>query len=245
MSEVRWIKIVTNIFDDEKIRFIETLPSGDTMIVMWFKILCLAGKSNASGMLMMTDRIAYTESMLSSIFGRDIKTIQMALKAFEQLEMIEILDDRIYLSNWEKHQSMDKLEAKKEYDRLYQKAKREEKMLKNRTSIARLENDNRSLELEVEKEEELDKEDNSNSNCEAEFFELLEAEFKRPITRNEIDKISHWLEKTSVEYVTHALRQCIMKQVTNVTYLDKVMNTFLNEKKYSLEDLNEGKQNGL
>ena len=52
MAEVKWIKIVTNIFDDEKIRYIETLPSGDEMIVIWFKILCLAGRSNSSGLLM-------------------------------------------------------------------------------------------------------------------------------------------------------------------------------------------------
>ncbi|MGB7594575.1 MAG: phage replisome organizer N-terminal domain-containing protein [Erysipelotrichaceae bacterium] len=110
MSDVKWIKIVTDIFDDEKIKYIETMPSGDTTIVIWFRLLCLAGKSNRAGVLMMTDRIAYTDEMLASIFNRDIKIIQLALSIFESLGMIEVMDNRIYLSNWEKHQNLDKME---------------------------------------------------------------------------------------------------------------------------------------
>lgn len=114
MADVKWIKIVTNIFDDEKIRYIETLPNGEGLIVVWFKILCLAGKSNSSGLLMMTDRIAYTDQMLASIFNKDIKTIQFSLKVFEELEMLEIIDDKIYLLNWEKHQNIQGLEKIRE-----------------------------------------------------------------------------------------------------------------------------------
>jgi predicted phage replisome organizer len=110
MAEVKWIKIVTNIFDDEKIRYIESMPNGNETIVIWFRILCLAGKSNNGGLLMMTDRIAYTEDMLASIFQRDVKSIQLALNIFESLEMIERMDNKIYLTNWEKHQNIDGLE---------------------------------------------------------------------------------------------------------------------------------------
>ena len=167
MADVKWIKIVTNIFDDEKIRYIETLPNGDETIVIWFKILCLAGKSNSSGLLMMTDRIAYTDQMLSSIFNRDIKSIQMALGVFESLDMIEMMDNRIYLTNWEKHQSLEKLEVKKLYDREYQKSRREGKLLNNRTTIVRQsydrnttivrqEYDNRALDIDKELDKEID-----------------------------------------------------------------------------------------
>lgn len=157
MANVKWIKIVTDLFDDEKIKFIETMPNGDAYIVIWFKLLCLCGKSNCGGFLMFTSKLAYTDEMLSSIFNRDIKEIQMALKLFEQLEMIEISDNRICVANWEKHQSLDKLEAKKEYDREYQRKKREQNklLIENRTSIARVSNDNRSL--DIDKDIELDK----------------------------------------------------------------------------------------
>lgn len=136
MADVKWIKIVTDIFDDEKIRFIETMPNGDEMIVIWLRLLCLCGKSNNGGLLMMTDKIAYTDEMLASIFNRDVKSIQMALTTFEKLDMIEIINNAIYITNWEKHQSLDKLEhiknQRKEINaRYYQKRKHE---LENKTS---------------------------------------------------------------------------------------------------------------
>ena len=117
MAEVKWIKIVTDIFDDEKIRFIETMPNGNEIIVIWFKLLCLSGKSNSGGLLMMTDRIAYTDEMLASIFNRDIKVIRSALAVFENIEMVEIIENKIYLTNWEKHQNAEKLETIREQTR--------------------------------------------------------------------------------------------------------------------------------
>lgn len=121
MSEVKWIKIVTDVFDDQKIRFIETLPNGDAIVVIWFKLLCLAGKSNSNGFLMMTDKIAYTDDILASIFDRDIKLIQLSLVTFEKLDMVEIIDNKIYLSNWEKHQNAERLSEIREQGKLRQK----------------------------------------------------------------------------------------------------------------------------
>ena len=42
--EIRWIKITTDIFDDEKIKLIDSFPDRDAIIVIWFKLLTLAGK---------------------------------------------------------------------------------------------------------------------------------------------------------------------------------------------------------
>lgn len=176
MAAVKWIKIVTDIFDDEKIRFIESMPNGDGILVIWFKLLCLAGKSNSFGYLMFTSRLPYTDEMLASIFNRDIKEIKYAIELFQQLEMVEIEDNKIAIANWEKHQSLDKLEAKKQYDREYQRKKREEKklMLENRTTVVRQEYDNRSLDKEEEKEIEEDKEIKKVSKKKTSFDEILD-----------------------------------------------------------------------
>lgn len=129
MSDVKWIKIVTDIFDDEKILLIESMPSADSMIVIWFKLLCFAGKQNNSGVIMLNDRIAYTDEMLATIFRRDVNTVRMALKVFEQFDMIRIVDGVITIPNWGKHQSLDQLERKKEYMRNYMRQYREKQQL--------------------------------------------------------------------------------------------------------------------
>lgn len=117
MSDVKWIKICTDIFDDEKILLIENMPEADGIIVIWFKLLCMAGKQNNSGVFMMNERIAYTDEMLATIFRRPINTVRLALKVFEQYGMIEIVDGAITIPNWEKHQNLDKLEQAKEKNR--------------------------------------------------------------------------------------------------------------------------------
>ena len=79
------------VFDDEKIMLIENLPSADSIIVIWFKLLCLAGKNNNSGVFILNDKIAYTDEMLATVFRRDINTVRLALKTFENYGMIEIV----------------------------------------------------------------------------------------------------------------------------------------------------------
>ena len=117
LADVKWIKITTDIFDDDKILLIESLPEADSIIVIWFKLLCLAGKQNNSGVFVMGNRIAYTDKMLATIFRRKEATVQMALQTFEQFGMIELIDGVITIPNWDKHQSLDKLEIAKEKTR--------------------------------------------------------------------------------------------------------------------------------
>lgn len=118
MADVKWIKITTDIFDDEKILLIESLPDAYAIITVWFKLLCLAGKQNNSGVFMM-GKIAYTDKMLATIFRMKEATVTMALNTFEQFGMVEIIDGVITIPNWGKHQNLDQLESKKEYMRNY------------------------------------------------------------------------------------------------------------------------------
>ena len=130
MADVKWIKIVTDIFDDEKVLLIESLPSADSIIVIWFKLLCLAGKNNNSGVFMLNDKIPYTDEMLATIFRREVSTVRLALKTFEQFGMIEIINNVITIPNWSKHQNLDQLEERKEYMRDYmQKYRDKQKQL--------------------------------------------------------------------------------------------------------------------
>jgi len=118
-SAVKWIKICSDIFDDEKIMLIENLPSADSIIVIWFKLLCLAGKNNNSGVFILNDKIAYTDEMLATVFRRDINTVRLALKTFENYGMIEIVSGVYTIPNWGKYQNLDKIEQKSQYMRNY------------------------------------------------------------------------------------------------------------------------------
>lgn len=124
MAEVKWIKITTDVFDDEKILLIESMPSADSIITIWFKLLILAGKQNNNGVFMMSNKLPFTDEMLATIFRRDLNTVRLALKTFEEFGMIEVVDNVITIPNWNKHQTLDAYEKKKERDRLYQQNRR-------------------------------------------------------------------------------------------------------------------------
>jgi predicted phage replisome organizer len=161
MADVKWIKITTDIFDDEKILLIESLPDSYAIITVWFKLLCLAGKQNNSGVFMM-GRIAYTDKMLATIFRMKESTVTMALNTFQQFGMVEIVDGVITIPNWGKHQSLDAYEKKKERDRLYQAERRAaqraiaEKSSDKSPDVASLEEDkeeDKDIDRDIEKEE--------------------------------------------------------------------------------------------
>lgn len=117
MSEIKWIKITTDIFDDEKICLIDALPDRDAIIVIWIKLITLAGKLNTKGVLAISKNIVYTDEMLAQTFHRPLNTVRMALEVFENFGMVEKIDGVIMLPNWEKHQNIDGMEKIKEQNR--------------------------------------------------------------------------------------------------------------------------------
>ena len=179
MADVKWIKITTDIFDDEKILLIESLPEADSIIVIWFKLLCLAGKINNSGVFMLNDQIAYTDKMLATIFRRKEATVQLALQTFEQFGMIEIIDGVITIPNWGKHQNLDQLESKKEYMKGYMREYREkQKRLSCKTNSKANSKANVSqADKDIDKDKEIDKDIDTNyvhSKAEIDaFFDVL------------------------------------------------------------------------
>ncbi|PRS46418.1 phage replisome organizer N-terminal domain-containing protein [Bacillus sp. MZGC1] len=108
MAEIKFVKLSTNMFDDEKIKLIEQMPESDTLLIIWVKLLAQAGKTNASGYIYLSENVPYTEEMLSAIFNRPLGVVRMALNTFKQFGMIEINDNHyISICNWEKHQNVD------------------------------------------------------------------------------------------------------------------------------------------
>lgn len=115
--EVKWIALAVDMFDDEKITLIEAMPDADAIIVIWLKMLTLAGKLNNGGLLMMSNGLPYTDEMLATLFHRQLNTVRLALSTFEMYGMIEYVDGVIALPKWEKWQKVDSLDKVREQTR--------------------------------------------------------------------------------------------------------------------------------
>lgn len=130
MAEVKWIKVSTDMFNtNRKIKQIELMPEGDTILVIWLKLMLLAGLVNDGGSIYITPEIPYTDEMLANELRRPLTTVKLALSVFERFGMIRIVDDILQLSSWEKYQSIDGLEKIREQNRKRVAKHRENKRL--------------------------------------------------------------------------------------------------------------------
>ena len=105
------------------------MPDGLAMVYIWFGLLALAGETNDNGFVYFKKEVPYTDQLLSTLFDFPVTTIQLALKTFEKLEMIEIVDDILLVSNWPKYQNENGLAKIRESHNERQRRYRERKKL--------------------------------------------------------------------------------------------------------------------
>ena len=111
LAEVKWIKVATDMFRrSRKIKSIELKADGDTIIVIWLKLMLLAGDINDGGAIYITPEIPYDTEELAEELRRPTKLVEKALATFERFGMISIEDGFIYLTSWEKYQNVDGLD---------------------------------------------------------------------------------------------------------------------------------------
>lgn len=137
MSDIKWIKVITDIFADEKIKLIKSMPEGRTLVLIWFQLLIQAGKTNASGWIYLSEGCAYTPAMFATLFNESQQMVELALNLFSSkpFEMIEISPaGLIYIQNWEKHQNVEGMDKIREQNRVRKIKHRERQKLLSRDS---------------------------------------------------------------------------------------------------------------
>jgi predicted phage replisome organizer len=123
MAEAEWIKLYLKTFrTSRKISAIERMKNGDTMIVIWFKLLCLAGEINDCGAVYITPKKPFDPVSLADELKKPRAVVDAAIKTFEEHDML-IRDDAgfIQIMNWEKYQNVEGLEKIREQNRKRQK----------------------------------------------------------------------------------------------------------------------------
>ena len=261
MAEVKWIKIVTDIFDDEKILMIESMPEADSLIVIWFKLLCLAGKQNNSGVFMM-GRMPYTDEMFSTIFRRPINTVRLALQVFEGFGMIEIINDTVTIPNWGKHQNLEGMDKIREQNRLRQAQYKERQRLlrSNVTDNVTVTQGNAT---DKDKERDLEKESEGEGNISSpppapkkaprhkygmynnvllsdEDMEKLQTEFPHDYS-DRIERLSEYIASTGKCYKSHlaTIRSWARKETSTAKPTD---NSSFNEDEFFGQAVQRGKR---
>ncbi len=115
MAEISWIKLKTTMFDDEKVRLIQSMPESDAILLIWIRLLILAGKTNDEGLIYIQKDMPYTDETLATLFNKPLNVIRLAITTLSKFDMIDTNEDSVIgISNWEKHQNIDGMEKVRE-----------------------------------------------------------------------------------------------------------------------------------
>jgi predicted phage replisome organizer len=206
MADVKWIKFSTGFPNSRKLKQIRRLPNGDTIALFWVFLVCLAGDINEDGMIFLTKEVPYTEEMLADEFDIDINTIRLGLSTFQKFGMIEVIDQVICLSAWEKWQSTDRLSELREYNRLAkQKSRAKQKLL--------LDVNDKSMTSQSSQDTDIDKDIDKDKNKKHKYGEyanvlLTDDELSKLKTEysdyeERIERLSSYVASTGKKYKSH------------------------------------------
>ena len=129
MSEVKWVKLTTDMFDNRKIRHLRRLPEGNNIVLIWVMLLTMAGRCNAGGMIFLTENIPYNHKMLADELGFEENTVRLALNALEKMDMVVMNNGCFTIAGWGEHQNIEGMDKIREQNRLRKQRQRENQKL--------------------------------------------------------------------------------------------------------------------
>lgn len=235
MADVKWIKITTDMFDNRKIKHLRRLPDGNNIVLIWVMLLTMAGRCNSGGMIFLTENIPYTPKMLADELDFEENTVQLALTALEQLNMIVTNQGFFSIAGWDEYQNTDRLSEIREYNRLAkQRSRAKQKALQapstdvNDISMTsqRCQGTEEDKEEDIEKEKEKSVRENTHT-----LFKRLLPDYIIPPTLAE--KMGEWM-KYKVErkepYKEQGMKS-LLRQIENnqLTYGEQAVCDLIDE----------------
>ena len=152
-----WLKLKRDFFKRHDIKIIESRPNGEKYVLFYMKLL--VESIDHEGKLRFNDTIPYNDEMLATITNTDIDVVRTAVKLFNQLGMMDILEDGTIFM-----QEIQKMVGHETYWAVKKREERERKSLEleivkpSQTSPSKSIEKEKELDKDKEKDKDIDKE---------------------------------------------------------------------------------------
>lgn len=236
MAEITWIKLKTDMFDDEKIKLIERMPEGDGILIIWVKLLAYAGKVNCSGYIMIAEDIPMNVEEMAIIFNRPLEKVRYAIQVLQRYRMIDVdEDERICISNWEKHQNIDGMEKVRlqaaERNRKYRERKKQQALQAPNDASQNDDGDvsvtsHDGTEVEVDIEVDIDKElkrSTTATTSSREIFDAVQQNIRFNLSPIEQQTIDYWLNDYPHALILEAIKRAALSNKTTLRYVESIL----------------------
>jgi len=147
-----WLRLDRNFFKRHDIRIIENMENGKEYVLFYMKLLLES--IDHVGNLRFNELIPYNDSMLGTITNTNIDIVRSAIKVFQQLDMLETLDDQtIFITDTQK--MLGEAKSNERVKRYREKQKVIETDMKRYSNVTVTESVTK-IEIEKEKDIEID-----------------------------------------------------------------------------------------
>ena len=144
------------------------MPNGKDYIIFYLKLLCES--TTHEGRLRFSDEIPYSDEMLSIITDTNIDIVRSAIKIFEQLKMIDVLDDgTFFLRQVEKMIGSETKSAER-----VRRFRENQKALQCNTNVAQ-----RNIDIDIEKD--IDKDIDKEIDIDINKKEIIKEKKSKPV----------------------------------------------------------------
>ncbi|EPI5742689.1 phage replisome organizer N-terminal domain-containing protein [Enterococcus faecalis] len=234
MAEISWIKLKTTMFDDEKIKLIQSMPEADAILVIWIRLLVLAGKTNDEGLIYIQRNMPYTEEMLATLFSKPVNVVRLALMTLQQFNMIDLNEDGlIAIENWDKHQNIEGMEkvrlknaerVRKHRERKKQQAL-EDKNSGNVTcnvTVTDCNGTDKDIDKDIDKEIDIDKDKKNRSKTSCKYSDE-HLRLARKLQNNLINDFPSEMKKVKIEKWADVFRLIEERDQQTIAAIDYVL----------------------
>lgn len=244
MSDVKWIKITTDMFDNRKIKYLRKLPEGNNIVLIWVMLLTMAGRCNANGMIFLTENIPYTAKLIADELDFEENTVALAIEALTRLGMLCVIDETLVITNWAEYQNVDSMERLRDQTRQrvakYRENQKklaarqtdcEDVTLRNVTGNAAVTQSN-AVDIDIDKEEDIGRKEIRARTREDELSSVISFYEKgagQLPTAYLIEDLKHFTETLGAEITIHAIESAFLENKTTAKYILAILKRYERE----------------
>lgn len=222
-----WLKLDKDFLKSSQIKVIKNMPNGKDYVIFYLALMLESVET--IGHLRFSNLVPYNEEMLASVTDTNVDIVRTAVKIFESLGLMEILDDgTIYMTQVAEMTGKESESA--ERVRRY-RLKQKQQLALQCNGVVTNSNDNKEEDKQSTENKEDVKEDLLQTTTNN-IFNYIEQNFGRTIAPIEYETINSWLslsfEKNDIEkIICYAVKIAVMSNKRTFGYINGILNNWI------------------
>lgn len=226
-----WLKLNEGWFDDDTIKYIESLDNGIAYSNLYLKLILKSIRNNGKLIrLVGTTLMPYDVESLAEITRIPSDTVRVAMELFKKIGVVEILETgEIYFSQineligneTDKARMMRRLRAERKIHGIIEESNNVTNVLPNRYTEKEKYKEI-ELDIDINNNEEEYEEEGNNSNF-VNLFREFEEELKRPLSQKESEFLLMLTNSYSADLISLALKEAVLNNARSFKYVESIL----------------------